>query len=388
MVRERVVQRTRPGSGSAQGDGGRDSASASDETPAPDEASAPNEASDEIPGGDDPSFNPDDREFDEALRPTSLDQVIGQTKVVERVRVMLDATRKRGDTLGHLLLDGPPGIGKTTLATVIPRELGVDIQICAGPAMQAPKDLLPYLTNATERSVLFIDEVHRLPAAVEEFLYPAMEDFRVDIALGDGLNARTINMQLKPFTVIGATTRSGMLTAPMRDRFVYREHLDFYETTDLVDIVRRNAVKLRTTITAEAAEEIARRAQGTPRKANNLLRRTRDFATLDHPDGEITTLIAANALTTLEIDDLGLERQDRRYLETVIRVFSGRPAGLRAISHSMSVPPDTLEDDVEPFLLRSGLIQRTPRGRIVTEAAYLHLGLTPPGDVLRAEGLF
>ncbi|MCA9074519.1 MAG: Holliday junction branch migration DNA helicase RuvB [Planctomycetaceae bacterium] len=333
-------------------------------------------------------FDPNGREFDEALRPTSLEQVVGQSKVVERIRVMLDATHKRGDTLGHLLLDGPPGIGKTTLATVIPRELGVDIQICAGPALQAPKDLLPYLTNAAERSVLFIDEVHRLPAAVEEFLYPAMEDFRVDIALGEGLNARTINMKLKPFTVIGATTRSGMLTAPMRDRFVYREHLDFYEEIDLVEIVSRNAVKLRTTVTDEAAEEIAKRSQGTPRKANNLLLRTRDFATLDSETGEITTEIARHALDKLEIDQLGLERQDRRYLETMIRVFNGGPAGLRAIAHSMSVPPDTLEDDVEPFLLRSGLLQRTPRGRVVTEAAYVHLRLTPPSDTSGSGMLF
>ena len=319
-----------------------------------------------------------DREFDEQLRPQLLDQVIGQRKVVERIQVMLDATRKRADTLGHLLLDGPPGIGKTTLATVIPRELGVDLQIAAGPALSAPKDLLPYLTNATQGSVLFIDEIHRLPAAVEEFLYPAMEDFRVDIALGDGLNARTINMQLKPFTVIGATTRSGMLTGPMRDRFVYREHLDFYETEDLIEIVRRNAVKLRSRITDDAAHEIARRSQGTPRKANNLLLRTRDFATLEHPDGEITDTISQRALSTLEIDNLGLERQDRRYLETVIRVFGGGPAGIQAIAHSMSVPADTLEDDVEPFLLRSGLIQRTPRGRVVTEATYVHLDLSPP----------
>ncbi|MGE0377741.1 MAG: Holliday junction branch migration DNA helicase RuvB [Planctomycetaceae bacterium] len=369
MARERVVQRTRRvTSGDAHLSADRSPAEASDVPQTP--------------------FHADDREYDEALRPATLDQVVGQRKVVERIRVMLDATRKRGDTLGHLLLDGPPGIGKTTLARVIPRELGVDIQICAGPALQAPKDLLPYLTNATERSVLFIDEVHRLPAAVEEFLYPAMEDFRVDIALGDGLNARTINMQLRPFTVIGATTRSGMLTAPMRDRFVYREHLDFYETTDLVTIVRRNAGKLRTTVTDEAAAEIARRSQGTPRKANNLLLRTRDFATLDHPDGEITNEIAANALATLEIDDLGLERQDRRYLETIIRVFSGGPAGLRAIAHSMSVPPDTLEDDVEPFLLRSGLIQRTPRGRVVTEAAYRHLGMLPPGGAMGQATLF
>jgi Holliday junction DNA helicase RuvB len=324
-------------------------------------------------------FDPNDDQFDEALRPKRLDQVIGQRKVVERIQIMLDATRKRGDTLGHLLLDGPPGIGKTTLATVIPRELGVECQIAAGPALAAPKDLLPYLTNASERSVLFIDEIHRLPAAVEEFLYPAMEDFRVDIALGDGLNARTINMQLKPFTVIGATTRAGMLTAPMRDRFVYREHLDFYELKDLVEIVQRNATKLRSPITEEAAFEVARRCQGTPRKANNILLRTRDFATLRDPDGKITTQIASDALGMLEIDGLGLERQDRRYLETLVRVFNGGPAGLSAIAHSISIPPDTLEDDVEPFLLRAGLIQRTPRGRVITTAGTDHLGLKRPG---------
>ncbi|MEW4529235.1 Holliday junction branch migration DNA helicase RuvB [Maioricimonas sp. JC845] len=332
------------------------------------------------PGGPGPGqpFNPDDDQFDEALRPKHLEQVIGQAKVVERIRVMLDATRKRGDTLGHLLLDGPPGIGKTTLATVIPRELGVELQIAAGPALSAPKDLLPYLTNASPGSVLFIDEIHRLPAAVEEFLYPAMEDFRIDIALGDGLNARTINMQLKPFTVIGATTRAGMLTAPMRDRFVYREHLDFYEVEDLVEIIRRNAVKLRTTITDTAAFEIARRSQGTPRKANNLLLRTRDVATLRDEKGDITTEVAAEALEMLEIDTYGLERQDRRYLETLMDIFGGGPAGLQAIAHSMSVPPDTLEDDIEPFLLRSGLLQRTPRGRVATDAAYRHVGRTPP----------
>ena len=235
------------------------------------------------------SFDRDDDRFDEALRPQKLDQVVGQRKVVERVQVMLDAARKRGDTLGHVLFDGPPGIGKTTLATIIPRELGVDFQIAAGPALSAPKDLLPYLTNAGQGSVLFIDEIHRLPAAVEEFLYPAMEDFRVDIALGEGLNARTINMQLRPFTVIGATTRAGLLTAPMRDRFVYREHLDFYEVEDLVELVRRNAKKLRTDITDEAAFEVARRSQGTPRKANNILIRTRDYATLQLDREEITT---------------------------------------------------------------------------------------------------
>lgn len=320
-------------------------------------------------------FDPDSREMDERLRPQQLVDVIGQKKVVDRVRVILDATRKRNDTLGHILFDGPPGIGKTTLATVIPRELGVDFQMAAGPALDAPKDLLPYLTNASHGSVLFIDEIHRLRPAVEEFLYPAMEDFRIDIALGDGLNARTINMQLKPFTVIGATTRAGMLTAPMRDRFVYREHLDFYETEDLIEIVRRNARKLKTTITDDAAQEVARRSQGTPRKANNILLRTRDYATLQDRSGQITTEIARHAMEMLEIDDLGLEKQDCRYLTTLISVFQGGPAGLSALAHSMSIPTDTLEDDIEPFLLRMGLIQRTPRGRVVTSKGYAHLGL-------------
>ncbi len=320
------------------------------------------------------------RELDEELRPQQLQDVIGQRQVVERLKIVLDATRKRGDVLGHLLLDGPPGIGKTTLATVIPKELGVDLQIAAGPVLDAPKDLLPYLTNATEGSVLFIDEIHRLRPAVEEFLYPAMEDFRVDIALGEGLNARTINMPLKKFTVIGATTRAGMLTAPMRDRFVYREHLDFYEAEDLIEIVTRNARKLRTNISASAAKEIAGRSQGTPRKANNILRRTRDFATLRHPDGEITTEIADHALKILEIDSLGLEKQDRRYLQTVVDIFNGGPAGLNAIAHSMSIPPDTLEDDIEPFLLRTGLVQRTPRGRVITRNGYRHLGIDPGPD--------
>ncbi len=323
------------------------------------------------------SFNADDERLDEELRPQKLDDVVGQQKVVSRLRIMLDATKKRKEPLGHLLLDGPPGLGKTTLALALSKELGVECQITSGPALMAPKDLLPYLTNAGSGSMLFIDEIHRLPPAVEEFIYPVMEDFRVDIVLGEGLNARTINMKLKPFTIIGATTRSGMLTAPLRDRFTFREHLDFYDIEELTEIVRRNTRKLRTEITSESAQELARRSRGTPRKANNLLRWARDFATVHHADGQITPEIADQALAMLEVDHLGLEAQDRRYLQTLLAVFTGGPAGLSAIGHTMNIPPDTLEDEVEPFLLRCGFIQRTPRGRVITAAGLAHMGQKP-----------
>ena len=333
---------------------------------------------------------PDQERLDDELRPSRLIDVVGQQAVVERLSILLEATKKRGEPLGHLLLDGPPGLGKTTLATVIPRELGTELQITAGPSLSAPKDLLPYLTNASHGSVLFIDEIHRMPPAVEEFIYPAMEDFRVDITLGDGLNARTINMKLQHFTVIGATTRSGMLTAPLRDRFINREHLDFYTTEELATIVRRNAGKLRSAIEDEAAHEIALRARGTPRKANNWLRWTRDFADA-RADGRITLDVARAALRMKGVDQAGLEEQDRRYLETIIRVFGGGPAGVQAIGHTMNLPADTLEDEVEPFLLREGFIQRTPRGRTITSRALAHLeALNPtgrPGRV-RIPGLF
>lgn len=319
----------------------------------------------------------DDERFDDELRPQLLDDVVGQRAVVERLRIMLRAAQKRKEPLGHLLFDGPPGLGKTTFATVLPRELGTECQITSGPVLTAPKDLLPYLTNATYGSVLFIDEIHRLPPAVEEFIYPVMEDFRVDISLGEGLNARTINMRLKQFTVIGATTRSGLLTAPLRDRFVNREHLEFYSVEDLSEIVGKNARKLGTKITDDARHEIAKRARGTPRIANNLLRWTRDYADSE-ADGQITNPVARDALAKREVDELGLDRQDRRYLRTVIDVFGGGPAGIQAIGHSMNIAPDTLEDEVEPFLLRTGLIQRTPRGRIATAAAFTHLGLKAP----------
>lgn len=320
-----------------------------------------------------PEFDREKRIQDEELRPQRLADVVGQRKVLERLKINLQAALARREPLGHLLLDGPPGLGKTTLAMAMAREMGVECQITSGPAIEAPKDLLSYLTNASEGSVLFIDEIHRLKATVEEFIYPVMEDFRVDIVLGEGLSARTINMKLKPFTVIGATTRSGMLTAPLRDRFTFREHLDFYDEGDLAEIVTRNARKLKTDFAADAAVAIAIRSRGTPRKANNLLRWARDFATVHHAEGSISSEMIQQALAMLEIDHLGLDRQDRRYLQTLIRVFSGGPAGLQAIGHTMNVPPDTLEDEVEPFLLRLGFIQRTPRGRVVTADAIAHL---------------
>jgi Holliday junction DNA helicase RuvB len=327
-------------------------------------------------------------ESDDELRPSRLDDVIGQAAVVERIRILLQAAEKRGAPLGHLLMDGPPGLGKTTLAMVIPRELGTDFQITAGPSLSAPKDLLPYLSNASAGSVLFIDEIHRMPPAVEEFIYPAMEDFRVDITLGEGLNARTINMKLQPFTVIGATTRSGMLTAPLRDRFVSREHLSFYSQDELATIVRRSAARLNTKIADDAAVEVALRSRGTPRKANNWLRWARDYADA-RADGVITLKVAQAALKMKGVDGIGLEEPDRRYLETIMTVFSGGPAGVQAIAHTMNLPADTLEDEIEPFLLREGLLQRTPRGRILTAKSYAHLGCTSPetprGDHAQSE---
>jgi len=305
--------------------------------------------------------------------------MVGQREVFARLQIVLDAARKRREPLGHILFDGPPGLGKTTFATVIPRELGASLQIASGAALAAPKDLIPYLTNAEAGSVLFIDEIHRLPKAVEEFLYPAMEDFRIDMTLGEGVNARTINMSLRPFTLIGATTRSGMLSAPLRDRFVMREHLDFYSVSELAEIVRRNSVKLQIGITAEACEEIAARSRGTPRLANNRLRWVRDYATAK-ADGHITIDVTTAALDMQGIDPAGLDQQDRRYLETIVRVFQGGPAGVEATAHTMNAAVDTLIDEVEPYLLRTGLVIRTPRGRRVTEEGYKHLGLEPPAD--------
>jgi Holliday junction DNA helicase RuvB len=305
-----------------------------------------------------------------------MSEMVGQRSVYERLEIAIDASRKRGESLGHILLDGPPGLGKTTFATCIPNELGTTIQIASGAAPAAPKDLLPYLTNAAEGSVIFIDEIHRLPIAVEEFLYPAMEDFRIDITLGDGVAARTINMPLKPFTLVGATTRAGLLSAPLRDRFVIREHLDYYSPEELAEIVRRSARKLAMPMDNVTADEIARRSRGTPRLANNRLRWIRDYST-SRAEGRLDIEIARVALAMQGIDEIGLDGFDRKYLETIQRVFKGGPVGIDAIAHTMSSAPDTLEDDVEPFLLRCEFVIRTPRGRKLTPKGEEHLGGTP-----------
>lgn len=320
-------------------------------------------------------FVEDDEDRD--LRPQRMADMVGQQEVAARLRIALDAARMRGEALGHILFDGPPGLGKTTFARCIPTEMGVAIQIAAGAWLKAPKDLIAYLTNLEERSVLFIDEIHRIPRTVEEFLYTAMEDFRIDIVLGEGVNARTLNMPLKPFTLIGATTRAGMLSSPLRERFQIREHLGFYTVGEIQQIVVRNADKLKVDIESEAAHEIARRSRSTPRVANNLLRWVRDFAQ-SKADGRISLDVARQALEMAGVDELGLDSQDRRYLETIIRVFSGGPAGIEAIAHTMNVAADTLTDEVEPFLLRSELLIRSPRGRMVTSKGFQHLKMTPP----------
>ncbi len=323
--------------------------------------------------------DPEDKPVDpdEKLRPQRLSEIVGQRKVADRLAISLQAAQKRGEPLPHILFDGPPGLGKTTFATVLHNELGVELNITSGAALDKKMDVMPYLTNAAEGSILFIDEIHRLPSAVEEFIYPVMEDFRVDVVLGEGMSARTINLPLKKFTIIGATTRSGMLSAPLRERFGIHEHLEFYEIEELARILTINAAKLKSTIEDAAAWELAARSRGTPRIANARLRWVRDYS-LARADGHISLSVARDALEMQEVDPEGLDRQDRRYLDTLIRVFNGGPTGVAAISATMSVSVDTLEDEVEPYLLRREYVVRTPRGRVATPAAYFHLGLPEP----------
>jgi holliday junction DNA helicase RuvB len=323
----------------------------------------------------------EERRRDDALRPRRLQEVIGQKAVVQKLRVLINACKKLKEPMSHILFDGPPGLGKTTFATVLPNELGTTIQMTSGPALTKPGDMMPFLTNATEGSIIFIDEIHRMPRVVEEFIYPAMEDFRADIVLGDGINARTLSIPLKHFTLIGATTRSGLLSGPMRDRFKMHEHLEFYSVDELAEILRINARKLQTVLDEDAAMELARRSRGTPRIANARLWWTRSYAASE-ANGHITLDLARAALAMAEVDSDGLDKQDRRYLETLIDVFEGGPTGVEALAATMNLAADTLSDEVEPYLLREQYIVRTPRGRRAMPRAYQLLGrpMKPSSD--------
>lgn len=321
-----------------------------------------------------PGIHEDDRELDYTLRPQRLDEYIGQDKAKENMRIFVEAAKRRNGTLDHVLLYGPPGLGKTTLANIIANELGVNIRVTSGPAIERAGDLAAILTNLQPKDVLFIDEIHRLNRSVEEVLYPAMEDFALDIIIGKGPSARSVRLDLPPFTLIGATTRAGLLTSPLRDRFGVLSRLEFYTISQLQEIVRRAARVLSIDIDEEGSFEIARRSRGTPRVATRLLRRVRDYAEVKG-DGVITKEIASRALKMLDIDELGLDNGDRRLLLTIIQKFAGGPVGLDTIAASMSEETDTIEDVYEPYLLQLGFIERTPRGRKATKLAYEHLSI-------------
>ena len=323
------------------------------------------------------AFRDEDMEIEGSLRPRHLEEYIGQTRVKENIRVFIEAAKQRGEALDHVLLYGPPGLGKTTLAHIIANELDVSIRITSGPAIEHQGALVAILTNLEPRDVLFIDEIHRLSRTVEEVLYPAMEDGAVDIVIGKGPGARTVRLSLPPFTLIGATTRIGMLTSPLRDRFGVIERLDFYDESALTEILRRAATVLGIPAEEEGLREIARRSRGTPRVANRLLRRVRDFAQVRH-EGIVTSEVAREALAALEVGALGLDRVDRLLLLTIIEKFGGGPVGIDTLAASIQEEPDTIEDVYEPYLLQIGYLQRTPRGRVATAGAYRHLGRTPP----------
>jgi Holliday junction DNA helicase RuvB len=318
-----------------------------------------------------------EEQFDRAIRPLSLADYIGQPVVREQMDLFIRAARARNEPLDHTLIFGPPGLGKTTLANIIAQEMRVSIKSTSGPVLERPGDLAALLTNLEEGDVLFVDEIHRLSPIVEEVLYPAMEDFQLDIMIGEGPAARSIKLDLPSFTLVGATTRAGMLTNPLRDRFGIVQRLEFYSTPDLATIVSRSAGILGLTIEAEGAVEIARRARGTPRIANRLLRRVRDFAEV-RSNGEITRTTADLALNMLDVDERGLDHQDRRLLLTMIEKFDGGPVGIDSLAAAISEERHTIEDVLEPYLIQQGYIMRTPRGRVVTRHAYLHFGLNLP----------
>jgi len=322
---------------------------------------------------------PDETQVERQLRPQRLEEYVGQRAAVESLRVSVEAARRRNEPLDHVLLSGPPGLGKTTLATIMANEMGANIVTTAGPSLERGADLMGILTNLAERDVLFIDEIHRLPRVVEELLYPAMEDFSVNFVMDKGLNARTIRIPLRPFTLVGATTRPGMLSSPLRERFGIFHHLDFYSGEELSAIIRRSASILGVPLVAGGAETIAQRARGTPRIANRLLRRVRDYAQVK-ADGTVTPALAERALDQEGVDAAGLDRLDRRFLTAIIEQYHGGPVGLEAIAATINDEAETLAEVVEPFLLKIGYVVRSPNGRKATPAAYAHLGHAVPSS--------
>src|SRR4051812_19118799 len=323
--------------------------------------------------------SPQEGEIERSLRPATLAEYVGQEKVRGQLEIFIQAARQRAEALDHLLLFGPPGLGKTTLAHIVSRELGVNLKQTSGPVLERPGDLAALLTNLEPRDVLFIDEIHRLSPVVEEILYPALEDFKLDIMIGEGPAARSIKLDLPPFTLAGATTRAGMLTNPLRDRFGIVARLEFYSQPELTAIVRRSASLLKVDLEEGGASEIACRSRGTPRVANRLLRRARDYAEVK-ADGRLTRVVAEAALKMLEVDALGLDVMDRKLLLAVIEKFGGGPVGLENLAHAVGEDAETIEDVLEPYLIQQGYLQRTPRGRMATLTAYRHFGIVAPGS--------